>query len=94
MACDMVFLLAGALPITLGALRSVWKRDCLPPLKSGPQPEILGGAAQREDSPAGRFAPTGKRGEDPRTKKLRGLPSGGPRRSARRRDSADFDRGG
>jgi nitric oxide reductase subunit B len=27
---DMVFLLAGALPLTLGALRSVWKRD-LPP---------------------------------------------------------------
>jgi len=27
MVGDMVFLLAGALPITLGALRSVWKRD-------------------------------------------------------------------
>jgi hypothetical protein len=27
---DMVFLFAGALPITLGALRSIWKRD-LPP---------------------------------------------------------------
>ena len=30
MVGDMVFLLAGALPITLGALRSVWRRD-LPP---------------------------------------------------------------
>jgi nitric oxide reductase subunit B len=30
MVGDMVFLFAGALPITLGALRSVWKRD-LPP---------------------------------------------------------------
>ncbi len=30
MAGDMVFLLAGALPITLGALRSVWKRDLSP----------------------------------------------------------------
>ena len=30
MVGDMVFLLAGALPITLGALRSVWKRDLSP----------------------------------------------------------------
>jgi len=30
MVGDMVFLLAGALPITLGALRSVWKRDRSP----------------------------------------------------------------
>ena len=29
-AGDMVFLLAGALPITVGALRSVWKRDLSP----------------------------------------------------------------
>jgi hypothetical protein len=27
MVGDMVFLFAGALPITLGALRSIWKRD-------------------------------------------------------------------
>jgi hypothetical protein len=27
---DMVFLFAGALPITLGALRSLWKRDLTP----------------------------------------------------------------
>jgi len=26
----MVFLFAGALPITLGALRSIWKRDLFP----------------------------------------------------------------
>ena len=30
MVGDMVFLLAGALPITLGALRSVWKKDLSP----------------------------------------------------------------
>jgi nitric oxide reductase subunit B len=30
MAGDLVFLFAGALPITLGALRSVWKRDLHP----------------------------------------------------------------
>ena len=30
MVGDMVFLFAGALPITLGALRSVWKRDLSP----------------------------------------------------------------
>lgn len=30
MVGDMVFLLAGALPITLAALRSVWKRDLFP----------------------------------------------------------------
>jgi nitric oxide reductase subunit B len=30
MVGDMIFLLAGALPITLGALRSVWKRDLSP----------------------------------------------------------------
>ena len=30
MVGDMVFLVAGALPITLGALRSVWKRDLSP----------------------------------------------------------------
>jgi nitric oxide reductase large subunit len=30
MVGDAVFLLAGALPITLGALRSVWKRDLSP----------------------------------------------------------------
>jgi nitric oxide reductase subunit B len=30
MVGDFVFLLAGALPITLGALRSVWKRDLAP----------------------------------------------------------------
>jgi nitric oxide reductase subunit B len=30
MVGDMVFLVAGALPITLGALRSVWKRDLYP----------------------------------------------------------------
>ena len=30
MVGDLVFLLAGALPITLGALRSVWKRDLSP----------------------------------------------------------------
>jgi nitric oxide reductase subunit B len=30
MVGDMVFLFAGALPITLGALRSVWKRDVYP----------------------------------------------------------------
>jgi nitric oxide reductase subunit B len=30
MVGDMVFLIAGALPITLGALRSVWKRDLSP----------------------------------------------------------------
>jgi nitric oxide reductase subunit B len=30
MVGDVVFLLAGALPITLGALRSVWKRDLSP----------------------------------------------------------------
>ena len=30
MVGDMVFLFAGALPITLGALRSVWKRDLCP----------------------------------------------------------------
>ncbi len=30
MVGDMVFLLAGALPITIGALRSVWKRDLSP----------------------------------------------------------------
>ena len=34
MVGDMVFLFAGALPITLGALRSVWKRD-LPPRRKG-----------------------------------------------------------
>jgi nitric oxide reductase subunit B len=30
MAGDMIFILAGAVPIALGALRSVWKRDLLP----------------------------------------------------------------
>jgi nitric oxide reductase subunit B len=30
MVGDLVFLFAGALPITLGALRSVWKRDLSP----------------------------------------------------------------
>jgi nitric oxide reductase large subunit len=30
MVGDMVFLLAGALPITLGAMRSMWKRDLSP----------------------------------------------------------------
>lgn len=30
MVGDMVFLLAGALPIAPGALRSVWKRDLSP----------------------------------------------------------------
>jgi nitric oxide reductase large subunit len=30
MVGDVVFLFAGALPITLGALRSVWKRDLSP----------------------------------------------------------------
>jgi nitric oxide reductase subunit B len=30
MVGDVVFLFAGALPITLGALRSVWKRDLYP----------------------------------------------------------------
>jgi hypothetical protein len=30
MTGDLVFLFAGALPITLGALRSVWKRDLAP----------------------------------------------------------------
>jgi hypothetical protein len=30
MVGDMVFLLAGALPIAIGALRSVWKRDLSP----------------------------------------------------------------
>jgi hypothetical protein len=30
MVGDVVFLLAGALPITLGALRSMWKRDLSP----------------------------------------------------------------
>ena len=30
MVGDMIFLLAGALPITLGALRSLWKRDLSP----------------------------------------------------------------
>jgi nitric oxide reductase subunit B len=32
MAGDMVFLLAGALPIAIGVLRCVWKRD-LPPVE-------------------------------------------------------------
>jgi len=31
MAGDMIFLLAGAVPIALGVLRSVWKRDLVPP---------------------------------------------------------------
>jgi nitric oxide reductase subunit B len=30
MVGDMIFLFAGALPITLGALRSLWKRDLTP----------------------------------------------------------------
>jgi hypothetical protein len=30
MVGEMVFLLGGALPITLGALRSVWKKDVSP----------------------------------------------------------------
>ena len=31
MAGDMIFILAGAVPIALGVLRSVWKRDLVPP---------------------------------------------------------------
>jgi hypothetical protein len=31
MVGDMTFILAGALPIALGVLRSVWKRDMTPP---------------------------------------------------------------
>jgi nitric oxide reductase large subunit len=32
MAGDMIFILVGAVPIALGALRSVWKRDMAPPV--------------------------------------------------------------
>jgi nitric oxide reductase subunit B len=32
MAGDMIFILAGAVPIALGVLRSLWKRDAVPPV--------------------------------------------------------------
>jgi nitric oxide reductase large subunit len=32
MAGDMIFILVGAVPIALGVLRSVWKRDIVPPV--------------------------------------------------------------
>jgi hypothetical protein len=32
MAGDMIFILVGAVPIALGVLRSMWKRDVVPPV--------------------------------------------------------------
>jgi nitric oxide reductase subunit B len=32
MAGDMIFILVGAVPLALGVLRSVWKRDMVPPV--------------------------------------------------------------
>jgi nitric oxide reductase large subunit len=32
MAGDMIFIFVGAVPITLGVLRSAWKRDVPPPV--------------------------------------------------------------
>jgi hypothetical protein len=31
MVGDMIFILVGAVPIALGVLRSMWKRDAVPP---------------------------------------------------------------